>query len=161
MEIKIEKFASNDLEDAIKIWNEIVCSGNAFPQDKPLSIAEGEDFFKSQSFTGIAKNEKEIVGLYILHPNNVGRCGHIANASYAVSQKARGQGVGELLVKDSIKKAQELGFKILQFNAVVADNYSARKLYKKLGFIELGTVKDGFKTDNENYKDIVLYYISL
>ena len=104
MEIKIEKFASNDSEDAIKIWNEIVFSGNAFPQDKPLSMAEGEDFFKSQSFTGIAKNEKEIVGLYILHPNNVGRCGHIANASYAVSQKARGQGVGELLVKDSIKK---------------------------------------------------------
>ena len=26
-----------------------------------------------------------IVGLYILHPNNVGRCGHIANASYAVA----------------------------------------------------------------------------
>ena len=35
-----------------------------------------------------------VLGLYILHPNNVGRCGHIANASYAVSSAARGKGIG-------------------------------------------------------------------
>ena len=34
---------------------------------------------------GFMVNENdEIVGLYILHPNNIGRCGHICNASYAV-----------------------------------------------------------------------------
>ena len=31
---------------------------------------------------------------YILHPNNIGRCGHIANASYAVSSKSRGLHIG-------------------------------------------------------------------
>lgn len=32
----------------------------------------------------------QIVGLYILHPNNVGRCGHLCNASYAVDAWKRG-----------------------------------------------------------------------
>ena len=27
--------------------------------------------------------KNQVLGLYILHPNNIGRCGHIANASYA------------------------------------------------------------------------------
>jgi len=33
---------------------------------------------------------KKIYWLYILHPNNVGRCEHISNASYAVSSESRG-----------------------------------------------------------------------
>ena len=48
-------------------------------------------FFQEQTYTGIAENAdtQEILGLYILHPNNVGRCGHICNASYAVRKNIR------------------------------------------------------------------------
>ena len=60
---------------------------------------------------------KKILGLYILHPNNVGRCGHICNASYTVSSKSRGLHIGEKLVKDCILKAYDNGYKVLQFNA--------------------------------------------
>jgi len=41
----------------------------------------GKAFFASQSYCGVAEDEGKVVGLYILHPNNVGRCGHICNAS--------------------------------------------------------------------------------
>ena len=85
MKLDIRKFQKEDIEEAIAIWNDIVIDGVAFPQMEPLDIKSGIDFFASQSFTGIAYDEdtKQIVGLYILHPNNVGRCGHICNASYA------------------------------------------------------------------------------
>ena len=63
-----------------------------------------------------------MLGLYILHPNNVGRCGHICNASYAVDSKSRGLHVGETLVRHCMRKARELDFRILQFNAVVKSN---------------------------------------
>lgn len=43
----------------------------------------------------VAEEDGKIYGLYILHPNNVGRCGHICNASYAVSSDARGRHIGE------------------------------------------------------------------
>lgn len=43
----------------------------------------------------VAEEDGKIYGLYILHPNNVGRCSHICNASYAVSSDARGRHIGE------------------------------------------------------------------
>ena len=101
------------------------------------------------------------MGLYILHPNNVGRCGHIANASYCVSSAARGQRVGESLVKDCLQQAREHGFKILQFNAVVETNERARKLYEKLGFNLLGVIPGGFRLKSGKFENICLYYISL
>ena len=47
--------------------------------------------------------------------------------------------IGEKLVSDCLVQGKENGFKILQFNAVVKSNLSARHLYKKLGFVELLT----------------------
>ena len=70
----------------------------------------------------MAELDGKVVGLYILHPNNVGRCGHIANASYGVSRDCRGRGVGRALVEDSLAACGALGFRLLQFNAVVASN---------------------------------------
>ena len=160
---KIKRLEKSDIKQAIDIWNGVVIDGIAFPQTELLNEVSGLEFFNSQSFTGLAYDENfgEIVGLYILHPNNVGRCGHIANASYAVKKDKRGQGIGELLVKNCLIKAKELGFKILQFNAVVATNTSALKLYKKLGFTQLGVIPKGFLLKDGNYEDIIPHYIEL
>ena len=84
------------------IWNEVVEDGVAFPQEEYLTEKTGAQFFASQTYCAVAEETEsgKIVGLYILHPNNVGRCSHIANASYAVSSACRGLHIGELLVKD-------------------------------------------------------------
>ena len=142
------------------IWNEVVEDGVAFPQEERLVQTEAESFFTGQTFCAVAEEVESgnIVGLYILHPNNIGRCGHIANASYAVSSKCRGFHIGERLVKDCIEKAHEKGFRILQFNAVVAMNIHARHLYERLGFIQLGTIKGGFRMKDGSFEDICPYY---
>lgn len=93
-----------------------------------------------------------------MHPNNVGRCGHICNASYAVDSGARGLGIGEMLVSDCLERAKNKGFKILQFNAVVKTNKAARALYEKLGFVQLGVIPDGFLMKDGHYEDICPYY---
>ena len=156
----IRGFTKDDLPEMISIWNEIVEEGNAFPQEEALTLKTGFAFFNSQSHVGVAF-DGEILGLYILHPNNVGRCSHIANASYAVSSKARGKHIGQKLVLDSIEKAKELDFLILQFNAVVEDNFSARHLYEKLGFKKRGVIPKGFRLDNNEFANICPYYIEL
>ena len=160
---KIDPYSEKYINDAIEIWNDIVEDGVAFPQTELLNSQTGDEFFKSQSFTGLAfdADSGEVVGLYILHPNNVGRCGHISNASYAVKKNKRGQHIGEFLVKDCLAKAKEIGFRILQFNAVVATNTSALKLYKKLGFTQLGVIPKGFLLKDGNYEDIIPHYIEL
>ena len=157
----VRSFCSDDIPAMLDIWNEIVNEGNAFPQDEPLDEKGGLSFFSAQSYTGVAIRNDGIAGLYILNPNNVGRCSHIANASYAVSSRMRGQHIGEELVKDSLRAAKELGFRILQFNAVVKTNIPAHRLYKKLGFIPLGEIKGGFRGKDGRYEDIIPYYIEL
>ncbi len=163
MEILIKKFEKADVCGVNEIWNEIVEDGQAFPQLENLNVETGIDFFLSQTFTGVAtiKSSGEIVGLYILHPNNVGRCGHICNASYAVKKSFRGKNIGESLVKHCLSTAKECGFKILQFNAVVEDNTPALKLYEKLGFTKLGTIPNGFYAKTGVYKNIIPHYKEL
>lgn len=163
MILEIRAFQPQDVPELVQTWNEIVEEGTAFPQMVPLNIEMGAKFFEKQSFTAVAYDTErgEVVGLYILHPNNVGRCGHICNASYAIKSRYRGQHIGEQLVLHCMQKARELGFRILQFNAVVCSNQAARKLYDKLGFTALGTIPDGFLQKDGTYSDIVLYYISL
>ena len=161
MAIKVVAYDKKFVGAAIEIWNEIVREGIAFPQEDELDEMTGDKFFKAQSFTGLAVEGDEILALYILHPNNIGRCAHISNASYAVRSDVRGRHIGEIIVKDCIARAKELGFRILQFNAVVATNIHARNLYKRLGFKELGTIPGGFRMPDGSFEDIVPQFISL
>ena len=162
-EINIRKYIVEDIPKMISIWNEVVEEGIAFPQEECLDENAGKEFFASQSYCGVAENmkTKEVVGLYILHPNNVGRCGHICNASYAVSSNCRGLHIGEKLVLDCMEQAGKSGFKVLQFNAVVKTNTHARHLYERLGFQQLGVIPNGFRLKNGEYEDICPYYLEL
>ncbi len=159
MDVEIREYTAEDWEKACQIWNEVVEEGVAFPQMDCLTETTGNEFFEGQTYTGVAcAPDGEIVGLYILHPNNVGRCGHICNASYAVKKDLRGQGIGEQLVLDCMAQAKECGFRILQFNAVVKTNEAALALYKKLGFTQLGVIPGGFLMKDGTYEDIIPHY---
>lgn len=163
MLVEITAYSGDVLKPVLEIWNSVVADGNAFPQTESLTEQTGDAFFREQSYTGVAQDavQGQVLGVYILHPNNVGRCGHICNASYAVFRGARGQGIGEALVRHCMAKAKELGFRILQFNAVVRSNESALRLYHKLGFTQLGVIPGGFRLDDGCYEDIIPHYIEL
>lgn len=163
MDIEIRAYKEKDLPEMVKIWNEVVESGTAFPQEELLTLQTGKAFFSSQTYTAVAFHTKSgvICGLYILHPNNIGRCGHICNASYAVASAYRGQHIGEKLVTDCLQQGKKHNFKILQFNAVVATNSPARHLYSRLGFVQLGTIPKGFRMKDGHFEDICPYYYEL
>jgi L-amino acid N-acyltransferase YncA len=160
MDIQVRAYKEQDISKMTEIWNEIVEEGIAFPQEEILTVGKATQFFKEQTYCAVAVDLKtnEIYGLYILHPNNVGRCGHICNASYAVSSNMRGHHIGEKLVLDCLKQANLHGFGVLQFNAVVSTNIHARHLYERLGFIQLGTIPKGFRKKDGHYEDICPYY---
>ena len=160
MQTAIRPYEQKDAAAAAAIWNEVVEAGVAFPQTELLDEESGHAFFSGQSFTGLEYDTATggLVGLYILHPNNVGRCGHICNASYAVKSGLRGQHIGEALVRHCMEQAKKLGFGILQFNAVVKTNLPALRLYKKLGFVQLGVIPGGFRMKDGTYEDIIPHY---
>lgn len=133
----VRKYDNKDINSMVTIWNEVV--------ENEVAVDDND----------------EVVGLYILHPNNEGRCGHICNASYAVNSKCRGLHIGEKLVTDCLLQAKELGFKVLQFNAVVESNVHARHLYERVGFKQLGTIPHGFRMKDGTYENICPYYKEL
>lgn len=94
-----------------------------------MTIKQARPFFAAQTYCGAADGCGIVMGLYILHPNSIGRCG---------------RHIGEKLVLDCLAQAKRHGFGILLFNAVVENNLHARHLYERLGFVPLGTVPNGF-----------------
>ena len=160
--IRIRRYEEKDIGAMVPIWNAVVEDGIAFPQEENLTQETGETFFAAQTYTGVAEDEDgRVTGLYILHPNNIGRCGHICNASFAVAGTHRGEHIGEKLVLDCLEKGKELGFRLIQFNAVVESNIHARHLYERLGFQSLGTDPGGFRMKDGHYENICLYYHTL
>lgn len=163
MKIIVRAYQEKDITEMNRIWNEVVEDGVAFPQEEFLDDTTGKAFFDSQTYCGVAVDAETdtIYGLYILHPNNIGRCGHICNASYAVRSESRGLHIGEKLVLDCLEQGKKHGFGVLQFNAVVANNIHARHLYERLGFVQLGTIPKGFRMKDGHYEDICPYYHEL
>lgn len=159
--MEIRKYKEEDIPEMIRIWNSVVDEGVAFPQDECLDAESGRRFFASQSYCGVADDDGAVVGLYILHPNYIGRLSSISNASYAVDSGCRGKHIGEKLVSDSLVRAGEFGFGILQFNAVVENNIHARHLYERLGFVHIGTVPRAFRMKDGSFENICLYYHEL
>lgn len=163
MQIRVRPYTEDDVLPMTRIWNEVVEEGMAFPQLDTLDGSSGAVFYAAQSHCAVAEDLEsgEIVGMYTLHPNNIGRCGHLANSSFAVRRDLRGACIGEALVRDCLKQAKDLGFRVLQFNAVVKSNIGAQRLYEKLGFVQLGTIPGGFRNIKGVYEDIILYYHTL
>lgn len=163
MKVTIRAYEEKDLPEMIRIWNEVVEEGIAFPQEEQLNQKTGSQFFAAQTYSAVALDTEteHVCGLYILHPNNVGRCGHICNASYAVCSKNRGLHIGEKLVLDCMEQGKRYGFRLIQFNAVVETNEHARHLYERLGFIQLGTIPGGFRMKDGHYENICPYYHEL
>ena len=163
MNIIIREYTEADTEAIGEIWNQVVDEGVAFPQEERLTEKTAREFFSEQTYTGVAEDgdSGKTVGLYILHPNNVGRCGHICNASFAVERSVRGEHIGEKLVLHCLDTAKKKGFGIMQFNAVVATNTHALHLYERLGFKNLGTIPGGFRMSDGHYEDIIPHYYVL
>ena len=114
MNIEVRAYTDNDIEAMVTIWNQVVEDGEAFPQEECLTQESGTAFFAEQTYCGVAEDMDtgRIYGMYILHPNNVGRCGHICNASYAVDRESRGLHIGEKLVSDCPAQGKAHGYRV-------------------------------------------------
>ena len=72
-----------------------------------------------------------------------------------------GRGVGRALCEDSLAWARTAGFRAMVFNAVVATNVRAVRLYESLGFTVLGTVPEGFHHPVQGYVGLHLMHRAL
>ena len=144
--INIRKSNSTDANDIWEILNPIILEGDSFAFSPQATRQEILDYwFSSNKYTYTALLNGKIVGTFFIQDNQPGLGSHVANAGYATSPQAYGQGIGKQMGIFSLSEARRLGYKAMQFNIVVKTNERAVKLWKDLGFKVIGEIPEAFQ----------------
>jgi L-amino acid N-acyltransferase YncA len=137
---------SGDEPAVLRIARELVEDGTTYTFAPETTDAQLEAYWLSPGGRNfVAERQGEIAGCYVLRPNQPGRGAHVANASYAVSARHQGRGLGRALGEHSIATARAAGFRAMQFNLVVSTNERAVALWRSLGFETVGTLPKVFE----------------
>jgi len=155
--------ATDTDRDAIwKIFCEVGAPGDTYAFDPKISREDALAYwFRADTRTYVAEKDREIVGTYVLRPNQPGGGAHVANAAFMVAVHARGKGVGRAMGEHSLSEASCFGFRAMQFNFVVSTNESALRLWKQLKFKIVGTLPGAFRHPTKEYVDVYVMFRSL
>jgi GNAT superfamily N-acetyltransferase len=126
-----------DFEDAYTLWCEV-----------PLR-------------TFIFEQNGKICGSYYIKSNSASHRNPICNCGYIVDPLFKNQGIAKKLCKHSQNIARELGFKAMQFNAVVSTNVVAVYLWQKMGFKIIETLPNVYEHKNLGLVDCYVMYKEL
>lgn len=150
----IRKAKEKDLDQIWEIFHSVIQTEDTyvFYADTPKSDLR-KHWFSSHIHTYVFEEKKQILGMYIVKPNQIDLGNHIANASYMVSPNAQGKGIGKKLCEHSLEQAKRLGFRAMQFNVVVSTNTRAVELWEKFGFETIGTTPKGFRHPKLGFVD--------
>jgi L-amino acid N-acyltransferase YncA len=173
--MRIRAATDADHDAVWNIFHDVVAPGDTYAFDPAISRSDALAYwFAPGTHTYVARREfarndvtapaiegRDIVGTYILRPNQSGGGSHVANAAFMVAPDARGLGVGRAMGEHCISEARRLGFRAMQFNFVVSINESAVRLWQKLGFKIVGTLPDAFRHPEKGYIDVYVMYRSL
>ena len=141
---------ANEKTDLDKIWEifkSVISTGDTYVFDpKTPKSTFIKNWFTDYMETFVAEdNNGEILGTYIIKPNQIDLGNHIANCSYMVNPQYHGKGIGKFLCEHSILFAKEKGYFGIQFNMVISTNTIAVKLWERYGFKIIGTTPKGFR----------------
>ncbi len=156
----IRKVKEKDYNEMYLIFKEVIEKGDTYVFSPNTTKEEAYSYWFGKGIESyVAEDNGEIVGMYKIIANQIDLGSHVANASFMVSPKEQGKGIGKALGGEhSLKIAKEKGFKAMQFNFVVSTNYEAIKLWEKLGFEIVGTLPKAFNHMELGYVDAYIMY---
>jgi L-amino acid N-acyltransferase YncA len=144
--IEIRRAKDSDFDGIWQIFHQVIGRGDTFAASPETTEEQARSIWMSEGvITYVALLGIEIVGAYLLRPNQPGLGSHVANAAYMVSPIHTRKGIGRMMCEHSLEEARKTGFLAMQFNKVVSTNQAAIELYKKIGFAIVGTVPKAFQ----------------
>lgn len=146
------------------IWHEVVAAGETYTWDPatPADVARTLWMLPPPAEVWLAESDDgTTLGTAVVKPVHPGLGAHIANASFMVAAAAAGRGVGRALGTHILERARELGYRGMQFNAVVSTNTRAVGLWRALGFEVVATIPGAFRHPAAGFVDLHIMYRSL
>ena len=181
--MKIRPATDADRDAVWNIFHKVVAAGDTYALDPNISredaltywfapgtrtyVAEGDAVGDGVAVPGkptaspTITRARQVLGTYILRPNQSDGGSHVANAGFMVSTSARGQGIGRAMAEHCLSEARRLGFRAMQFNYVISTNTAAIRLWQDLGFEIVGTLAGAFRHPDKGYVDVYVMYRSL
>lgn len=84
---------------------------------------------------------------------------HVGVLGIAILKNSRGAGLGTALMESLLQLAKQIGLKVVILD-MFATNTMARRLYEKVGFVEVGKIPKAIHRD-ENYIDLIRFAIEI
>jgi phosphinothricin acetyltransferase len=143
-EVAVRRATGADLETLRRIYNEGIEDRIATLEADPKSREEIAEWWAQHSDRHsvlVAADGKQVVGWASLNRFSH-RCAHsdIADLSVYVTRPYRGMAIGSRLLFDLIGEAREQGFAKIVLHALDFNEHGKR-LYRKVGFAEVGVFK--------------------
>jgi L-amino acid N-acyltransferase YncA len=158
-QLRIRRATDADWPDIWAIFHAVVATGDTYAYPPDMSEPDARQTWLGAGMaTYVAERGAEIVGTYVLKPNQPGLGAHVANAGYMVRPGEFGGGIGTAMAEHSLVEAQAAGYRAMQFNAVVSTNLRAVDLWRRLGFTVIGTVPGGFRHAKLGYVDLLIMF---
>ena len=152
-------------EDWAGIWpffRQIVAAGETYTWPRDMSEDDARAaWFPSPGRIVVASVGGTVVGTAKTQPNQAGPGAHVANASFMVDPAYGGRGIGRALGEHVLARARADGYRAMQFNAVVASNSGAVRLWSSLGFTVVGTVPAAFDHPRLGSVPLLIMYRTL
>ncbi|GJJ77648.1 hypothetical protein EMPS_10007 [Entomortierella parvispora] len=175
------------LEAMGTVFNNEVDRGDTYPQEHRLDTAQFDNYFFSGDAFVLLKGhyshatdvlpkgsasewDDDLLGFFYIKPNFPGRCSHICNGGFMVNPAHRGLGLGSIMGKAFLRIVPVIGYKASMFNLVFVSNVASIKLWRRLGFKEIGRIPKAGRlrgqgadhsqdnSDNEGYVDAIQFY---
>jgi L-amino acid N-acyltransferase YncA len=159
----IRPAASDDWAGIWPIVETVIRSGETYTLPRDMTEGEARSFWMrdAPAVVLVAVDGDQVLGSAKVLANQMGPGAHVANGSFMVGPNARGRGVGRALGEAALDQARALGFRAMQFNAVVEANRTAVALWISLGFEIIGTVPQAFDHPTEGLVGLHVMHRSL
>jgi GNAT superfamily N-acetyltransferase len=157
--IGIREIQPGEFDRAWPIFRAVIAAGDTYSYPPDLDCEQARAMWTTPpSRCFVAERAGEILGLYMLRPNQPGLGDHVANAGYMVSAHARGQGIASAMCEHSLDEARRSGFSAMQYNFVVSSNEGAVRLWQRHGFAIVGCVPGAFRHATRGPTDIYVMH---
>ena len=144
--IYIRRAAAADWEAIWPIFQAVVAGGDTYVYAPDTSEAQARALWMPEGVsTYVAREQGEVVGTFLVRPNQLGLGSHVCNAAFMVKLSQSGRGVGRAMDLHALAEAKAAGYTAMQFNFVVSCNTRAVALWESLGFSIIGTIPKAFQ----------------
>lgn len=161
-ELVIREIGADEFPRAWPVFKTVIASGDTYSYAPDMTMAQACALWTTPpSRCLLAERDGDVLGCYMLRPNQPGLGDHVANCGYMVAPSARGQGIAGKMCEHSLDTARRAGFTAMQFNFVVASNAGAFRLWERHGFSRIGTVPGAFRHRTLGLTDIHIMFRTL